>query len=161
MGFDFEKYKAAGWEPRIEDVPVPVLKEYFENGEDPIWKIRNLKAVEKARCEDAVRRNAQGLVQLLEAFTYANSAIVQSDISNDIKDKINDLIPGSIVLQYELVMAGSINPKIENKADLILFGENHPDILKDLAERILTLTGLGALPGKQKPCGETNGSGQV
>lgn len=154
MSFDFGKYKAQDWQPRTEEVPVPELKEFFGEDENPVWVVRNLTSFEMEKARENVRRNGKALSDLLSAFAYSTDSNSQGGIVEDIRNQIDDQVPGALVLKYELVLAGSVSPKVEDKSDLITLGTNHMEVLDRLADTILKLNGQGATPGKQKPCGD-------
>ena len=160
MPFKFDKYKASEFTPRTADVKVPELKDWFEDGVEPVWKVRALTAVELAKVREAVERNASGLKTLVESLVYAHDD-AKNAVGKDIKRRMDDQVPGDIVRRYEILMAGSVDPEVKDKSDAITLGVNHPGTLYELTNKILELTGQGATPGKQKPCGGTKGSGRA
>lgn len=160
MGFNFDKYKAADFQSRFAEVDVPELRDYFPEGEKPLWKVRNLTAVEMAKCREAVERNSGALRDLISSLVYADGENKGGAIS-DIKAESDSMVPGDIVRRYEILMAGSVDPEVKEKPDAIMIGKNHPGEFYEITNKILDLTGRGALPGKQKPCGETKESGQA
>ena len=160
MPFKFDKYKASEFQPRTADVKVPELKDWFDDGDEPIWRVRALTAVELAKVREAVERNAAGLKTLVESLVYAQDD-AKNAVGKDIKRRMDDQVPGDIVRRYEILMAGSVDPEVKEKSDAITLGVNHPGTLYELTNKILELTGQGATPGKQKPCGGTKGSGRA
>lgn len=157
MPFDMGKYKAAGWVPRTSDEPVPELKDFFGEEEPAVWTVRGLTATEMAKAKEAVQRSGKALANLIAAFAYAADD-GKGKITGDIKNEMQDMVPGSLVLRYELLVSGSVSPAIDDKQDAVALGRNHPNVLERLTEKILELTGEGSVPGKQTPCGGTTGS---
>ena len=58
MPFDSKKFMGTGFVPREQKVPVPTFKDFFENGEKPVWTIRGLTGEQIARANEAGDRLA-------------------------------------------------------------------------------------------------------
>ncbi len=56
MGFDASRFMKEKFLHRIEDVPVPDLKDFFPEGEEPVWKVRGLTGQEMGRMMEAPSR---------------------------------------------------------------------------------------------------------
>ena len=158
--FDLEKYMGADFKPRTEEVPVPNLKLFFDEDEKPTWKIRNLTAIEIAKSKEAMERNGRALSDYVAELTYAQSNSI-GNIASDIKKKIEDMVPPDIVQRYEILMMGSVEPEIKDKSMAIYFAANHAQDFNVITNKIWILSGKGAMPGKQEPCGETPELGQA
>jgi len=40
MAFDIKKFTKTKWTPRTEDVPVPDMQAFFQEGEPAVWRVR-------------------------------------------------------------------------------------------------------------------------
>lgn len=157
--FDFNKYKSEEFAPRTAEVDCPELKDYFQPGDKTVWVVRNVTAIELAKIREAVDRNGKALQELVASLVWADGK--QGDVLKDVGARINDQVPSDIVRRYEVLMFGSVCPEVKEKADAIMLGKNHPGVFYEITNKILELTGIGAMPGKQTPCGDPNPSGQV
>ncbi len=59
MPFDIDKFQSATFKFREEEIPVPELKEFFSEGEKPVWRVRNLTGMEIFVVNEAMERNSR------------------------------------------------------------------------------------------------------
>lgn len=154
MSFDIKGFLKERFEPRTTDHPVPNLKQWFKNGDKPVWTIRSITAAEIGRADEAVAN--EGLTtQILEAVTSMNSP--------EVSEKIKELVgksgdkPKTIAKRIYHLMYGSVDPKCDLELAVKLC-DTYPVVFYELTNEILSLSGQGFAPGKSKPSGKTTES---
>lgn len=138
MPFDAEKFQQTRFAPRQAAVPVDALAAFFDEGEAPVWTVRGLTATELHRALDAGKR--QGSVQaIVEALARSGD---QAQAVRRALGLTADT-PGEIAKRIEMLVMGSVQPKIEQPAAVKL-AEAFPIEFLALTNEISTLTGQGA-----------------
>jgi hypothetical protein len=154
MGLDVKEFLHQRFEARITEVAVPQLKQWFTNGDKPVWKVRSITADEIGRADEAVANEAI-TGKMLEALTSMNSSEVTKQVK-ELMGKSEDT-PKTIAKRVYHLIYGSVDPKCDFElADKLR--KNFPVIFYELTNAILTLTGQGFEPGKSKPSGKTKRS---
>jgi len=152
---DLQKFLNASLNLREASIPVPELAEFFEEKE-PTWTVRGLTAAELARTQDAAEAGANmaALVEALASGTDKAEAIkkLAGVPSND--------VPKDVSRRIQLLVEGSVSPEIgENNRDVaVRLAETFPTVFYNLTNKILSLTGQGAEPGKRKASGKKTAS---
>ena len=108
MSFDIKAFINEQFTPRTVDYPVPKLKDWFKNGEKPVWKIRSLNGAEIGRADEAVQNEGM-TAKILEAVTSMNS----TEVATQIKELMgkSDGKPKSIAKRIYHLMYGSVEPE--------------------------------------------------
>jgi hypothetical protein len=144
MGFDVEQFQTASFSFREESIPVPELKDFFGEGEEAVWKIRNLTGIEVFAASEAMERNRR------------RNEIMEGLMSEDRKEVVaavkelagyTDKAPDEYVRRLEVFRLGSVDPKI-SKEIAVKIADSFSTTFTHLTNRILVLTGLGKEPGK-------------
>lgn len=157
MSFEPDRFLATKWQRREMDVAVPTLKEFFTNGEKPIWKIQSLEGGELAQAKHAKERNLR-----LRAGIDSIAEILSIKDKKKLKLKFDDIL-GNIesqsdtVWRTELLILGSVEPTVDYPLAALLF-KARPTEYYNITNEIIRLSGLGHEPGKQLPSGETKKS---
>lgn len=147
MSFDKKAFLKTEFEPRVEAVSVPDLKQYFSEGSEPLWKVRNLSGHEMGRVNEAAARNR------------AMSSIIEGIVSPDAKDKaeairaslgLDDSTPPDIVRRIEMLTLGSVDPAVDQELAVKLC-THYPVEFFDLTNVITRLTGQGSEIKKKRP----------
>jgi hypothetical protein len=148
MPFDKKKFVKAAFVSRTEAIPVPDLKDFFEEKDKPVWIVRNLTGHELGKVNEAADRNK------------SIAAIMEGIISADAQDKVaaikaslglDDSTPADIVKRIEMLTVGSVDPQIDHELAVKLC-ENYPIEFFQLTNAITRLTGQGAeIKKKQTP----------
>ena len=143
--FKADRFTSAKFEPRTEEIKVPALAEFFDEGEPPVFKVRGLDATELCRAIDAGAK--QGKV---DAIVKAISS--QKDQVDEIRKALGMSAdtPGEIAKRMELLVLGSVEPKL-NHAAVAKFAEVAPIEFYDITNRITILTGQGGQRPKSPP----------
>ncbi len=153
MPFDTKKFLKTKFQHRIEEVPVPDLKDYFQDGATPVWRVRGLTGQEMGRVNEAADRQKKVLAVVEGLMSSSRSESVEA-----VKGMLGlgSDTPDDIVKRIEQLIIGSVDP--ECNTDLaVRLCEAYPIEFYQLTNKILQLTGQGQLPGKQKSSGVTPG----
>jgi len=157
MGFDAKRFQKTKFTARIEGVPVPDLKEFFPEGEEAVWKVRGLTGHEVGRAAEAADRN-KTIGAILEGLT--------AEASKDKAEALKDILgiggntPADIAKRLEHLVLGSVDPPCTQDLAVRLC-EVFPVEFYQITNKIMLLTGMGQLPGKQQASGATGKSGPV
>lgn len=139
MPFDANAFAQAQYRPRTARVPVPSLAHFFGPGEEAAWEVRGLTASELYRANDAKQRQA-AVGSVLEALaTHADKAA-------ELRRALGlapQSTPGEVAKRLEMLVDGSVAPKIE-LSTAVLLAERFPIEFLDITNRITELTGQGA-----------------
>jgi hypothetical protein len=150
-GFSTKAFKKEKFSPRTKDIDVPDLKDYFPEGEEPVWIIRGLDANEIAKCYDA-----QKTLQAIDTtFQAAAGAVANEEKVKEMREKLGIEIDvhSDIILRRAQLVHGSVLPEIDQQA-AVKFSRVFPVEFYNITTEITRLTGLGQTPGKPKPSGK-------
>jgi len=145
MPFDNEKFQSATFKFREEEHPVPELKEFFSEGEKPVWRVRNLTGMEIFIVNEAMERNSRKN-EAIEAI-MSGERKERVEAMKEIAMTLPEMTPTEYVRRLEVFRLGSVEPKV-TKEIAVKIGENFGNTLTHLSNRILILTTQGAEPGK-------------
>ena len=139
MQFLADKFDRAEMAPRTKRVPVEALSSFFtlEPDEKPMWEVRGLTATELHRAIAAGQR--QNSVESIVKAIATNADVAQAvrkalGLTTD--------TPGEIAKRLELLVLGSVEPKIELPTAVKL-AERFPIEFMQLTNEIGELTGQG------------------
>lgn len=150
-GFDAKRFMKTKWQPRTEDVPVPGLKGFFPEGENPVWKVRGLTGQEIGQANEAPD-NFKTMAAAVEALAGAQAMKEKVSAIRDLLG-LGGKTPADVAKRLEHLVLGSVDPPCT--LDLaVKLCEAFPIEFFELTNKILRLTGLGQMPGKQPPSGE-------
>lgn len=142
MGFNSDKFTGTKYKDRTCDVPVPELKAFFDDGEEPVWTVKGLTASEIAKANDEVANN-------YDLLTIVSS--LASTLASDKSEAIKELVgvsegktPNDIVKRISQLMSGSVSPTCTREMAVKL-GENFSITFFKLSNKILELSGQGRL----------------
>lgn len=156
MAFDEKKFMNANFTPRIKDVKVPDLKDFFDAGSEPVFKVRGLTGNELARVHEAVdkHKNIAGLVAgLLSNQSHEKVEAVRTALG------VVEDVPAEIAKRLEMLVLGCVDPVVSLEAAVRL-SETFPVEFYNITTEITRLTGKGQMLGKPTPSGKTQGSKQ-
>lgn len=136
--FDLNRFERAKFESKKARVAVEALAPFFDEGEAPEWEVRGLTASELHMALEAEKRQGSidAIVKAIATKADQAQAIRQAlGIAGD--------TPGEIAKRLEILVAGSVSPKIELSAAVKL-AEAFPIEFLMLTNKISELTGQGA-----------------
>lgn len=137
MGFNAEKFDRAEFRPRTKRVLVEVLSDFFDEGDVPEWEVRGLSATELHRAIEAGKRQSsvEAIIKAIAASGDQTQAVRKAlGLTTD--------TPGEIAKRLELLVLGSVAPKIELPTAVKL-AERFPIEFMQLTNDIGELTGQG------------------
>jgi len=151
-----DKFLGASLSLREASIEVPELAEFFEDGEDAVWVVRGLTAVDLGRAGEESQRseNIEALVSAVSGEGDKVDAIRKAfGISG--KD-----VPADVSRRIAILAAGSVSPALgEDRRDVaVRLAETFPTTFYTLTNKILSLTGEGAELGKRKGSGKAAAS---
>lgn len=150
-GFDTKLFDKTKFVARTTEVPVPKLKDFFPEGEEPVWIVRNMDANEIVKCTEAKKT----LATIDATFQASAGALVNEEKVKEMREALGiekDIHQDILFRRTELVF-GSVKPKIEHGLAVKLSNAFAQEFL-ELTNEIYRLTGLGKTPGKPKPSGK-------
>ena len=151
MTFDAQKFLNARLYPREDAVPVPDLKDYFDEGAEPVWTVRGLTGPELGRANAAAEKS-KNLQAIIEGILSPASK-EKTEAIRKIAGIAEKETPGDIVKRLEMLKVASVAPECSWEMALKLC-ENFPIEFYQLTNRITRLTGQGHIPGKPKASGK-------
>lgn len=136
--FDLNRFEQAKFESKKARVAVEALAPFFDEGEPAEWEVRGLTASELHNALEAEKRqgNIESIVRAI-ATKAEQAQAIRSALG------LNADTPGEIAKRLELLVAGSVAPKIDLSAAVKL-AEAFPIEFMVLTNKISELTGKGA-----------------
>jgi len=137
-GFNQKAFLKAEYQQRIADVPVPGLAHFFEEGEEPVWKVRGQTANEVSRAMEASTRT-QNISKVIEAIGNSRAQV------DDLKEAIgiSEDTPQDIIKRLEQLVTCTISDEAIELPAAVKLAENHPVEFYLITNKIVELTGLG------------------
>ncbi|GAF96882.1 unnamed protein product [marine sediment metagenome] len=154
MGFDSKGFMNTKFQPREASVPVPDLKEFFEEGDKPEWKVRGLTGQELGRTNEAAERN-RNIAAILEGLVAPGSHEKIESVRQLLG--VGNETPQDIARRLEMLTVGSVEPPCDIELALKLCTV-FPIEFYQITTKIVGLTGKGHMPGKAQPSGKTTKS---
>lgn len=157
MGFDVKSFRKAKFEDRTAEVPVPDLKDWFEEGENPVFVVRALTGEELARCWDAANKN-ENMDHLIQSLVGPNSP----EKSQAIKEMlgVGERVTRKFAMQLEMVAIGTVEPDLDHEM-AVKFAANYGGEFFQLAHKIENLSGKGRQVKKKQNSKQTPKSEQL
>lgn len=146
MPFDIDRFTrdAPYITPSTRDVRVEELKHWFPEGEEPIWKIRGLTAVEIWQSSDVEGRSKM-MIDIAKAMVASAGSDRVEALLEIIGNPAN--APIDLARRFDWLMYGSVSPKISREQSVLLFA-TFPTLAADLSVQINQLTNAGPDLGK-------------
>lgn len=153
MAFNTKKFRSTKFKHRTAEIPVPDLKDFFDEGDSPAWKVRGLTGHELGRAKEAARRgkNFDAIVAKLSSGMPKEVADAVEKLTGLADEKAED-----IVYRIHMLRIASVDPELEQE-DAVKVCEKFPVVFYELTNKILQLTGEGQTSGESNASGETEG----
>lgn len=142
MAFNEDKFLSAKYTDRTESIPVPGLKKYFEEDEEPVWVVKALTAEEIARANDEVAK-LTNVSAIIMALTSA-AANAKAQAVKELVGLSEEHPPADVVKRIAHLVYGSVSPTCQRDTAIRL-GENHAVVFFALTNKIMELSGKGRL----------------
>ena len=151
MPFDARAFTKAQFEPRLGDVIIPELRDWF-GGDKPVFRVRGLSGIELAQALEAAQ-TSQSRAELAEALLDGTDGAKVDAVKEAFG--LGKGVPDELIRYHELVIRGTVEPKLTREVSVKL-AERFPIDHKQLALKILALTGQGqAVKKKPSACSAT------
>lgn len=150
MPFDPEKLRSADTQFVEEDVPVPELKPFFDEGDLLIWKVRNLTAIELGQIESEAA-SAANVAKIIEGLISK----VPTEQTNALKEQLG--LSDEAPIEYRKGVAQIIKATIGIKVDkplIVKMADFNPNCFYRIVAAIRRLSGQGKTLGKQNGSGD-------
>lgn len=150
MGFDTKGFDNARFTPREGEVIVDGLKEFYDDDEKPVWKVRGLTGMEIGKTKIAVHKE--------KAYDALLTALKSDNVSDKV-DAIKELLSmgnsrkqGDIAERLFQMVEGSVEPKCTLERAIKVCKVSAVDFY-NITNKILELSGQGQeIVGKPKGC---------
>ena len=144
-GFLADKFQAAQYEARTARVSLPILADFFPEGEEPAFTVRGLTASELNKAIEAgMRRKAIDAVAQAIATQKEEIAGVRAALG------LSKETPGEIAKRLEMLVLGAVEPVVSH-ATAAKLAEIAPVEFYELTNRITELTAQGGSRVKRQP----------
>jgi hypothetical protein len=153
MAFKAKEFDKAKFQPRMADVPVPGLANWFDG--DPVWKVKGLSGNELGRCNELAERNRKTIGDIVKALLKNQGEETGAAIQDLVG--LSDDVPQDVARRIEYLIAGSVDPECPLDRAVQL-NQAFPVEFRMISEKIFELTGLGHTPGKPTPSGNVKTS---
>jgi len=165
MPFDLKKFSETPFEPRVKEVPVPYLKDFFtDEGEKPIWKIKSLNGAEMGVINE-LTANDELAIEILGELLSVNKEQIMKMIMQLIGrsgKKPKDVARRIYLIQFASLSDQFINSRTDSGLmpleDAVKISEINSVLFFDLSNKILALAAEGYRQGKLPPSGKTKKS---
>lgn len=150
MPFNVNKFVATHFKPRTKEVPVPELRELFDNlkeDEEPVFIVKSLTRVDFIRMQEVVSRD-QNWSALLTAAGAGNARQLLEQVKSELG--LSDDLPDGAAREIVMLEAGVEEPKLSREAAVKLY-DVQPMLVSRLITAISDITNAGWEPGKPKP----------
>jgi hypothetical protein len=150
MPFNVNKFVSTHFEPRLGEVPVPELRDWFDDlaeDETPVFQVRSLTRVDFIRMQEASDRD-EGWAELITAAGAGNvSALIDAT-----KEQLglSEDMPETAAREIVMLECGMHEPAFTREASVKLY-HAHPMIVLRLITKISEVTNAGWTPGKPSP----------
>jgi len=150
MAFDTKGFIKAKFEPRVDFVPVPFLKDFFGQDEIPQFKVRGLDIYEFAKVKEAKIKD-KNIEALIKALTTDRGQIEALKTAVGIT---SDDVPGEAAGRIEAFRIGVIEPEF-NIQETVILAKRFPIDFWLITQKIFELTGQGMEIKKPSSSGDT------
>lgn len=136
-GFDLARFAQAEFRPRTQRVPVPGLQAFFAPGSPAEWEVASLNATQLHNAIEAKQRQAV-VASVVDAIASSG------DRAQEVRKALGlaGEVPGEVVKRLEMLVAGSVAPKVDMPTAVKLANAFPVEFLQ-LTNTILEITGQG------------------
>jgi hypothetical protein len=151
MSFDLQRFMQAQLALREKVVPVPGLADWFDEGSDPVFRVRALSGEEIFRAADAKTRD----IKLAAAVQAISGAADSAQFAESFRDLIGgEDVPEEMRRRIEHLIYGLVEPKLDREGVLRLLAY-WPTVGRTLHDAIYELIAQGPVLGKASGSIET------
>lgn len=157
MPFDVDKFEKSKFQYRTQlvDVSGSPLASFFDEGEDPQFKVRNLTGEEMALCNEA-QNKTQKLREAMEALAGNSKEERVKALQEAMGFTSNDDIPADLARRIEAMRLGCMEPELTEQQAVKLMRVSCVQGYK-ISNSIFDLSGEGMELGEPNASGGTQG----
>ena len=141
---DFEKFNKSEFIFPSVDIPVPELKDFFQEDEAPVWKVKSVTGSELAIINEAVATYNKTKA-IIEAIATDSNSELKSGLKAYL-NKSDDATPEDLIRRHKLLQFGTVGGCPEEA--VIRLANYKPTTFFKLTNEIIRLTGDGASLGE-------------
>ena len=141
MAFDYQAFDAAQITFPTKKIPVPGLKSFFKEDEDPVWEIKSLTGSQLAIVNDAVETVKKTRV-IIEALASGSNVALKKGMEIFLNKNDADTDPEDLVRRHKMLELASIPSCPEHICVRLAMAK--PTIFYRLTNEIIKMTGDGA-----------------
>lgn len=151
MSFDLAKFEQIVLTPREDSLPVPELRAFFPDDENPTWRVRGLTGPEYAKADQAAD-NYKTINQVAKALQGGVGEVLATTLKQVFG--LSDETPEGVAKRLRMLSLGSVEPICTEEMSVKLY-ENFPKVFFRLTNLIEHLSGLGGEEASKKPLPST------
>lgn len=144
MSFNYDQFDAANVTFPTKKIPVPELKEFFGDGEEPMWEIKPLTGLELSIAEQAAQ-NFEKLKGLIESIVGDNVKEMKQGFG-ELLGRTKDTTPEQYLKWLKYIEFGSVPTCPEHI--VVKLAQTKAGTFRRLAYEISVLSAQGADLGK-------------
>ena len=145
MSFDFNAFENAPVNFPTKKIPVPQLKNFFPEGEEPEWEIKSLTGMEIAISNQAAS-NAERMKAAIQTISTDGSGLSMKEGFKELFGKDVDYTPEEYLRWLKIVEYGSV-PRCP-ETTCVKLAHAKGAVFRLLAHEISVMSGLGADMGE-------------
>lgn len=138
MPFNSDAFERSQFEPRTESVSIPVLADFFDPEEEPVFIIRGLTSNELNRSIDAGSQQ-RDMTKIIEAISEKGAQVEDIRSALGLGDRAT---PAEVAKRIQMLVFCCIQPVLSMPVAAKI-AENFPIEFFDLTTKISVLTGRG------------------
>jgi len=147
---DIEKFRTTSFKNRVAKIAVPELKNFFPEGEEPVWEVRGVSGHEYGQIQERLN-NKTFTVEFMKGISDATGQKAADAVKRMLG--FDGETPNDLIRRFDMLFVASINPVIERR-DGILLCDAFPTVFYKITNKILELTGKGKDMEGHMPCGD-------
>lgn len=141
--FDTDKFRKTKFKARTKDIPVPLLTEFFTDGQPAVWTVTALSTEQIAIVKEAANKNALMGEMVLAMMGGANNEKVNAMLEGM---GISDDLPETLARDIEAVLYGSVNLDAQDPTHrdiVVTLANQFPSEFAKISNEIWALIGQG------------------
>jgi len=149
--FDAKRFLNMPFTAREDDVRVPDLRDFFPEGEEPVWRVRGLTGQELGVAIHAAERNKNA-----EAILDGIASSVSSRKADAIRKLLGERgdVTDDVARRLEMFVMGSVTPEADMQL-AVKMCRVYPIEFLQITNAVNKLTGMGQVAKKKPPSSGT------
>jgi len=144
MAINYDELGAAQFEFPTKKIPVPELKDFFADGEEPVWEYRSLTGTELAIVNNSADHTAWANA-IKKAVCSSDPKKLTESLSG-LQGKDISTVPPDLAKRLKILELGSVPPCPEHVC--VRLAHSKPVLVWNITKKIMEMTDAGADLGK-------------